>query len=259
MRRADTRLAPPLLTVSALALLALTVVLGLVVTGPDVVQGDYVRLIYVHPPVAWVAYVAFTVTAICSVLYLMPRTRSLRWDRLAGASAEIGVVFAGLMLATGSIWGRPTWGVWWAWDDARLTSAAMLFLLFLGYLALRRVSLVPESRATRSAFAGILAAANIPIVHLSVEWWATQHQKASVLRPDLDFQVRGLQLWTMLLAFVAFTLTYAWLLVMRVRLARWEAAVDARGLEAALMERHAEGADRTGAPGRAGTPEAVGS
>lgn len=244
VKHRDTRLAPPALTASALTLLGLTMVLGLVVTGPDVVQGELVRLIYVHPPVAWVAYVAFTVTALFSILYLLPRTRSLRWDRVAGASAEIGVVFAGLMLATGSIWGRPTWGVWWTWD-ARLTSAALLFVLFVGYLALRRVPSDPHVRAKRAGFAALFAAADIPIVHMSVEWWVTHHQKASILRPDLDFQVHGLQLWTILASFVAFTLVYVWLLVIRYRLAHWEATVEDHGLAAALRDRRAEGAENS--------------
>ena len=117
---------------------------GLVATPPDVVQGDLVRLIYVHPAVSTMAFVAFGITALASLLYLLPRTRSLRWDRLAGASAEVGVVFCALSLATGSIWGRPAWGVWWTWD-ARLTLTALLCALFVGYLALRRTGGALES------------------------------------------------------------------------------------------------------------------
>src|SRR5205807_7107324 len=132
------------------------------VTPPDVVQGDLVRLIYVHPPVAWVAYLAFGVTALASVLYLWPRTRSLAWDRLAGASAEIGVVFTALTLVTGSIWGRPTWGVWWVWD-ARLTLSALELMLLLGYLALRRVPADVEVRARRSALTALLAVLVVPV------------------------------------------------------------------------------------------------
>lgn len=230
--------------VAALVQLAVVVVLGLFVTEPDVVQRQAVRLIYVHPSVAWVAYVAFGVTALTSALYLWRRTRDPRWDLLAGASGEIGVVFCGLMLTTGMIWGRPTWGVWWTWD-ARLTSAAVLFVLFLGYLALRRVPGDPAVRAKRSAIAALLAFADVPIVHLSVEWWRTLHQEPSVLRRDLDPTIEGLQLWTMLLSFVAFTTVYAWLLIHRYRLARWESRIEEGGLEAALAERRAEGGART--------------
>lgn len=238
--------------VAALVQLAVVLVLGLFVTEPDAVQQQAVRLLYIHPEVAWVAYVAFGITSIASALYLWPRTRDTRWDLLAGASAEIGTVFCGLMLTTGMIWGRPTWGVWWTWD-ARLTSAAVLFVLYLGYLALRRVPSDVSVRAKRCSIAALLAFADVPIVHLSVEWWRTLHQEPSVLRRDLSPTVHGLQLWTMLLSFAAFTTVYAWLLIHRYRLARWEARVEEGGLEVALAERRAEGARPVGVG--AGLPE----
>src|SRR4051812_26106541 len=135
--------------------LALTVLLGLVVTPADEVQRDAVRLIYLHVPTAWVAmYLSFGVTSLASVLYLWKRTRSRFWDLVAGASAEIGVVFIGLTLVVGSIWGRTTWGVWWTWD-ARLTSTAILFVLYLGYLAVRRVEVEPEWRSKLSAIVAL--------------------------------------------------------------------------------------------------------
>ena len=165
---------------------AATVWLGLWVTPPDKVQGDLVRLVYIHPGVAWVAlYLAFGLAAVSSLLYLWPRTRSLFWDRLAAAAVEVGVVFNICTLVSGSIWGRPTWGVWWAWD-ARLTSTAVLLVLFLGYLALRRVPAEPEVRARRCAFVALFAAVDIPIVHFSVNWWRTLHQGATVLNANLS-------------------------------------------------------------------------
>ena len=131
--------------VAAVVSTAATVWLGLWVTPPDKIQGNLVRLVYLHPPIAWVAlYLAFGLAALSSLLYLWRRTRSLFWDRLAAASVEVGVVFNALTLATGMLWGRPTWGVWWTWD-ARLTSTALLLVLFLGYLALRRVPRIPRS------------------------------------------------------------------------------------------------------------------
>jgi heme exporter protein C len=232
------------LGIAALATVAATVYLGLWVTPPDVVQGDLARLIYVHPPVAWVAYLAFAVTALSSVLYLWPRTRSLAWDRLAGASAEVGVVFTALTLVTGSVWGRPTWGVWWTWD-ARLTTTALLLVLYLGYLALRRV---PETRAKRSAIAALVAVVDVPIVHLSVVWWRTLHQSATVLTPSLQPTVHGSLAWTMLLGFCAFTLVYAWLLVHRYRLETLEERLETEGLSVALAERRAEAAEGAIAP-----------
>ena len=243
----------------ALAGLAATVVLGLWVTPPDRVMGNLVRLLYVHPSVAWVAYLAFGVTALASVLYLWPRSRSLFWDRVAGASAEIGVVFCALTLATGSIWGRPTWGVWWTWD-ARLTSAALLLALFVGYLALRRVSVDPGARARRSAVAALVAFADVPIVHMSVIWWHTLHQSASVLTPDLgNPTVSPPMLWTLLLSFLSFTCLYGWLLLHRYRTAALEDRYEEEGIGLALAERWAEAAPGGPAAPEGGIPVGVGS
>ena len=203
--------------VLALVSVACTVWLGLWVTPPDKVQGNLVRLVYVHPPIAWVAlYCAFGLAAISSVLWLWPRTRSRFWDRLAVSSMEVGTVFTALTLITGSIWGRPTWGVWWAWD-ARLTSTALLLVLQLGYLTLRQVPGDADARARRCAVAALIAAVDVPIVHFSVDWWNTLHQKATVLNTDLSPTIHGAMAWTLLLGFVAFTLAFVWMLLMRYR------------------------------------------
>ncbi len=230
---------PPSLGLAALVSLAGTVVLGLWLTPPDVFQGNLVRLIYVHPPVAWVAYLAFGVTTLASLAYLWPRTRDPRWDHLAGASAEIGVVFSVLTLATGSIWGRPTWGVWWTWD-ARLTTTAILAVLYLGYLALRRVPADGGTGARRCAVAALLAFADVPISYLSVYWWNTLHQTGTVLNPQGQTHIHGSMAWTMLLGFCGFTLLYSWLLLHRYRVEAAGAAVGDRNLELALAERRAE-------------------
>jgi heme exporter protein C len=237
------------LGIAALIALALTVFLGLVASPRDEVQGDAVRLMYVHVPSAWLAYLSFLVTAVSSALYLWKRTRSLAWDRLAGASAEIGVVFTGLALVTGMVWGRITWGFFWTWD-ARLTTTALLFVLFLGYLALRRMAANPEQRAKRAAIAGLIAFVDVPIVHMSVNWWRTLHQEPTILRPDMDPQIDGFMLTTLFLAVVAFTIAYIWLLVHRNRVAMLEDLVDAHGLDVAIAERRAEGTPV--APGVAG-------
>lgn len=221
------------------ASLAATVVLGLWLTPPDVFQGNLVRLIYVHPPVAWVAYLAFGVTALASLAYLWPRSRDPRWDHLAGASAEIGVVFSVLTLATGSIWGRPTWGVWWTWD-ARLTTTAILLVLYLGYLALRRVPGEADTGARRCAVAALLAFADVPISYLSVYWWNTLHQTGTVFNPQGQMHIHGSMAWTLLLAFCGFSLLYSWLLVHRYRVESSQAAASDASLELALAERRAE-------------------
>lgn len=222
--------------------LGLTAFLALFVSPADVNQKDAVRLLYLHVPTAWLAmYVSFGVTTLASVLYLWRRTRSRFWDLVAGASAEIGVLFLGLTLLIGSIWGRTTWGVWWTWD-ARLTTTAVLFVLYLGYLAVRRIAAEPGVTAKRAAIVAIAAFLDVPLVHKSVEWWRTLHQPASLFdeRRLLDPQITGVMLGTLLLAVLSFTLLYAWLLVHRYRLAALEERAADRRMELALAERHAE-------------------
>jgi heme exporter protein C len=224
-----------------LALLGLTFWLGLWVTPPDKVQGNLARLVYVHPAVAWVAlYVSFGTATIASVLYLWQRTRSMVMDRIAHSAMEVSVVFILLTLITGSIWGRPTWGVWWAWD-ARLTSTAILGVFALAYLALRRANDDSELRARRAAVFAILAAINVPIIHFSVQWWKTLHQGATVFTSNRTLLIHGLMAWTLLISFLAFTLFFFWLLRARYRLEvlrseRYEALVAD-----ALVERRREG------------------
>jgi heme exporter protein C len=228
------------LGLASLVALAATVALGLGLPR-TVEQGDYSKLIAIHPGVAWASYVSFGVTALASALWLLPGTRSRTWDLVAGSAAEIGVVFTALTLVTGSIWGRPTWGVWWVWD-ARLTLSALMLALYLGYLALRQVPADPDVRAHRSAVAALLAVLVVPVNHFAVEWWRTLHQgrslAQSVPRNDLDGEFIG----AMLVGFVAMTLLFCWLLVHRVRLARLEAAEEDDALDVALAERRREAA-----------------
>ena len=222
---------------AALALGA-TVVMGLTLPA-TVEQGEYSRLIAIHPGLAWASYVSFGMTALASALWLWPRTRSPRWDLVAGSSAEIGVVFTALTLATGSIWGRPTWGVWWVWD-ARLTLSALMLALYLGYLALRRVPNPPDTRARRSAVAALLAVVVVPLNHFAVEWWRTLHQGRSLAQADPSNDLDAAFVGAMLLGFVAMTLVYGWLLAHRVRVARLEDAVEEATLAVALEERRRE-------------------
>lgn len=218
--------------------LAAVVWLGLFVTPDDVVQGEFVRLIYLHPAIAWTTYLAVGTVAGASALYLYPRTRSRFWDLLAGAAAEVGAVFCVLTLVTGSIWGRPTWGVWWTWD-ARLTSSALLMALLLGYLALRRSAVDSDARAKRCAIAGLVAAADVPVVHLSVEWWRTLHQDRTLLQPDPT--IEGISLATMLLSIAVMTTVFAWMATHRFRIERRVAQSATSGIERAIADRRAEG------------------
>jgi heme exporter protein C len=227
-------------TLAALVVLAM---FGLWGAPKDAVQSDAQRLMYLHVPAAWIAYLAFGVTATASALYLWPRTRSLVWDRIAGASAELGVLFTALTLVLGSLWGRPVWGVWWAWD-ARLVTTAVLFFLYVGYLALRRVPAAPEVRAKRCAIAALVAFVDVPIVHFSVTWWRTLHQEATVFDPELKAHIHGVMAFTLLWGVLAFTLLYAYLLDKRYRLESLQENLEARELEAAIRERVASAAPR---------------
>jgi heme exporter protein C len=237
--------------IGALALIGVgwLVLFGLVLSPADAAQGEAVRMLYIHVPTAWLAFLAFGVTALGSALYLFPKTRSLAWDRVAGASAEIGVVYTGLTLIAGAIYGRITWGVYWTWD-ARLTTTALLFVLFVGYLALRRLPATHGERAQRCAIAGLIAFIDVPIVYASVEWWRTLHQEATIRRIG-DVQISGSMLFSLFVGVIAFTLVYMWLMFHKTRLMMMEDALDDHGLDLALQERRAEALD--GAPIRAGT------
>jgi heme exporter protein C len=229
----------PWLGAAVVLTLAATALMALVIAPPDASQGDAQRLMYLHVPAAWLAYLAFTVTAIASVLWLLPRTRSIAWDLLAGASAEVGVLFTGLTLAMGSIWGRPIWGSWWEWD-ARLTTTAVLFFLYLGYLALRRAGGSPDARAKRSAVAALVAFVDVPIVHFSVNWFATLHQQGTVFNAKMSVEISGTMAATLVLAVVAFTLLYGYLVVRRMELLRLEEGFEERELARAIEERVAQ-------------------
>ena len=226
------------LGLSALAALGLTTWWGLWLSPPDVVQGQFVRMLYIHPAVATMCYAGFGLCTLASVAWLWPRLRSRRWDRVAVAGAEVGSVFCAATLITGSIWGRASWGVWWTWD-ARLTLTAILFALSLGYLALRRAIDDPHSRAFVSAMVALLMALTVVVDHYATAWFVTLHQNETLLKPGPT--VHGWQLATMLLSFVAFGLVFAWMVVHRYRLEVLEERYETEGFLSALEARRSEG------------------
>lgn len=229
----------------AIGFLALTVmtwvaVSGLFLTPADANQGDSVRIMYVHVPTAWIAYLAFIVTGFASVMVLVKKKPSLGFDRVAGASAEVGVMFMALTLISGSLWGRLTWGEFWAWDP-RLTTTAFLFVTYVGYLAVRNLGGSQLQRAKRSAVVATLAVVEIPLVHFSVVLWRSLHQSASVLSPDGDIKMDGLMLFTLFAGVIGFTLTFIWLVMHRSRLMLMQGVIKDKGLEAAIRERQRDG------------------
>jgi heme exporter protein C len=216
--RATSRGGERVLGVASLVAVVAAAILALVVAPPDAVQGEVQRIMYVHVPAAWLAFLSFTVVFVASIAYL--RTGQIRWDRAAAASAEIGVLFTALAIALGSLWGKPVWGTWWTWDP-RLTTTAMLLLIYLGYLAVRRIADNPVRRGRWSAVIGIVGFVDVPIVHLSVVWWRSLHQGPTVLRlggPEIE----GVMLAALLVGVAAFTVTYAYLMTLRLRVGRLE-------------------------------------
>jgi heme exporter protein C len=200
---------------------------GLVKAPPDAYQGDSQRIMYLHIPSILTAYLSFFLVFVGSCLYLWKREK--RDDNLAHGAAEIGVLFTALTIIEGSIWGRPTWGVWWTWD-ARLTLTAILLLIFIGYLMLRAL-VEDESRAASSAaILGIIGFLDIPLIHMSVYWWRTLHQPPSILRPDkVPWENIHPELLTALaINFVAFMLLYFYMLSHRLRLGEMHEEIKAR-------------------------------
>ena len=203
--------------VAALALVA-GLVMAFGVAPREIMQGNVQRIMYLHVPTVLVAYLAFAVVLLASIVYLWRRDPAA--DRLAHASAEIGVIFTGVTIAAGAIWGKPTWGTWWTWD-ARLTSVAILFVMYLGYLLLRAMIEDGERAARYSAVLGIIAALDVPLVHFSVYWWRTLHQPPSLLKPGPASMPQAIVL-ALVINIVAFALLYAYLMVKRVGVLRRE-------------------------------------
>jgi heme exporter protein C len=193
--------------------IALVMVIGYAPT--DRVQGIVQRIFYFHVPMAWTAYLAFFVVLVASIGYLW--TRDLRWDAVARASAEVGLVFTTLVLVTGSLWGKPIWNTWWTWD-ARLTSTLVLWFTYVAYVMLRAYTPDLERGARFGAVLGILGFLDVPIVHFSVQWWRGLHPTPVVVRSDPQLPSE-MQL-TLAICMVAMTLLYVTFMVYRTGLER---------------------------------------
>lgn len=216
---------PPVVGASMLAMLV-----GAVIAAPrEAVEGEVQRLFYIHVPSANAMYLAFGVMCVASALLLWKH--DMRFDTLARSAATVGVLFTGLTLATGAIWGRPIWGTWWAWDP-RLTSTLVAFLLYAGYLLARGLADELDEQAARfAAVFAILASLDFPIIYMSVRWWRTLHPQPIVL----TMQMPGSMYIPLGLGMVAILLLAVWLIVLR---AETEAVgVRATELRAALDRR----------------------
>ncbi|MDX1577730.1 MAG: cytochrome c biogenesis protein CcsA [Gemmatimonadota bacterium] len=204
----------------AIALIAIAVVsvIGLFVVPADALQGEIQRLLYIHVPTAWLAFLAFFIVFLMSVLYLIQR--NLKWDLMALASAEAGVLCTALTLLLGSLWAKPTWGVYWTWDP-RITTTALLLVIYVGYLIVRSMTEDPDQRARWSAVIGIVGFVQVPIVYLSVFWWRSLHQPPSSPR-STDASIGSV--W--LLSVLAYTIGFTYVVLRRYRLARRELELE---------------------------------
>ena len=203
------------LSIAAVVAVVITFVRAVFFTPFEAVQGPAQKILYVHAPAAWVAFLAFGLVAVASGLYLW--IREPRLDRIAESSAEVGVIFTTVVLVTGPLWGKPVWGTYWTWD-ARLTLTLFLWFIYLGYMVLRGAIDDPAMRARYSAVLGILGALLIPFIHLSVYLFRTLHPRPILMKPSSP-SLPSEMLVTLLLAFAAFTLLYAALLRARYRYA----------------------------------------
>lgn len=203
------------LSIAAATGVAITFVRAIFFTPLEATQGPAQKILYLHAPAAWVAFLAFGLVGLASVLYLW--LREDRLDRIAESSAEVGLMFTTVVLVTGPLWGKPVWGTWWTWD-ARLTLTLFLWFIYLAYVVLRGAVDDRSMRARYSAVLGILGALLIPFIHLSVYLFRTLHPQPILMKPGAP-SLPGEMLATLLLAFGSFTLLYVALLRARYRYA----------------------------------------
>ena len=220
---------PPIVGVAMMAM-----VVGALVAAPrELVEGEVQRLLYIHFPSIMAAYGAFAVVFVASIIVLWKR--DLRWDAVARGAATVGVLFTGLTLATGALWGKPVWGVYWTWD-ARLTATLVLFLIYAAYLLARAMADELDEQAARfAAVFAVIGAFDIPLIMMSVRWWRTLHPQPIVMRglekPALPVEM----LAVLLIAFIGIGALAVWLAVLRTetewmakRTATLRAAIDRR-------------------------------
>ena len=187
---------------------------GLVLAPPDYLQGDGFRIIYVHVPTAYLGMLAYVVMAINAAIGFVWRMKMAH--AVAVSAAPLGASFTFLALVTGGIWGKPMWGTYWQWADARLMSMLMLFFLYLGYMVLR-ASFDDRDKADRvSAILAVVGVINIPIIHYSVEWWSTLHQGPTIAKLD-EPSITMDMLAPLLIMIVGFTFFFGWLLAKRLQ------------------------------------------
>ena len=208
---------------TGVTMLAAIVMVFLLVPS-DRAQGVVQRIFYFHVNLAWMCFGGFLIVSIASAWYLATGSRSA--DRLAHASAEVGMLYTTLMLITGPLWAKPIWGVWWTWDP-RLTMTVVLWTIYAGYLMLRRLAGGDETILRYAAVLGIVGSLDIPLLILAIRLWRGIHP-AVMLSDDPDAGIKDpLMIWTFLVSMLALGLLFAWLVWLRVRYERIDARLAA--------------------------------
>lgn len=192
----------------AIASMLVLLPMALLWAPEDEAQGAAQRIFYIHVPSAWIAFLAFGVVFVASIAVLVTSKR--KWDDLAAASAEVGVIFTTAVMVSGPIWGKSSWGIWWTWDP-KLTAVFILFCMYLSYLALRSYVTEPLRRARFSAVLGIVAFLDIPIIVMAVQWWRGTHPESVMTGDGMEPEM----MVTLMVGNVAFTLLYVLLLKTR--------------------------------------------
>ena len=211
---------------------ALTLVNGyliFMVAPTDAVLGHVQRIFYVHVPISILSFLGFLICAVAGIGYLIRRTE--RWDRVAHASAEVGVVFVTLALVTGIIWARPVWNAWWQWEP-RLTTTLILWFIYVAYLMIRQYAPTPQQGRTWSAVVGIIGFVDVPIVYYSVQWWQSIHPKQVIGPEAAEGALEPIMAQILIFSLVATLALFAYLLLERVAL---------RGIEDRLSQLRREG------------------
>jgi len=190
--------------------------IGVSAFGPyDLTQGISSKLLYIHVPTIWIAYLGYTLTFVYSIIYII--TKKPKYDSIAFSNAKSGVIFTSVTLAAGSFWGKLTWGSWWVWGDARLNLTAILFLIYLGYLASRQFTFDLLKTAKNSSIIGIFGLIQIPILHFSVIWWRSVHQQATILSQETassgDIPMSSDIFWTLIISLMLATAVHFFLVI----------------------------------------------
>jgi len=218
----DTVVQNSLLAIST-ALMAGTLYLVYFWVPTEANLGVSQRIFYFHVPLGWLGMISIIIVALASSMHLL--TRRSQWDTLAHTAAELGVVFASLIIVTGSLWAKPVWGVWWTWD-AKLTTTLILWFIFVGYLMLRTYGPSGSQGVRYAAVVALIGAIDAPMIYMATEWWRTAHPEINIGPLADSGGLDGRMAFTLIFSMVAFSALYSCLIIERYSLRRTEEAVD---------------------------------